>query len=104
MRTARGENSFLNLIVGLAAMMLSAAALSQTTFNGPAGATAIFPTSINAGGDVAGYYFDDDGSHGFFVTGYYVDSTGNYHGFILQGWTDRSAAPRAAFAAHRRRG
>jgi hypothetical protein len=65
MRTARSGNFFLNLIFGLAAMMLSAAAFSQTTFNGPAGATAIFPTSINAGGDVTGYYFDDDGSHGF---------------------------------------
>jgi hypothetical protein len=46
-------------------MVLPIAANSQTTFNGPSGSTAIFPTSINAVGDVVGYYFDSDGSHGF---------------------------------------
>jgi len=64
-RTTGSRKLFLPLVFGLATMALSAAALSQTTFNGPAGTTAIFPTSINAGGDVAGYYFDSDGSHGF---------------------------------------
>jgi hypothetical protein len=67
MRTVGSRNFFLPLAFGLAAMALSAAAVSQTTFNGPAGTTAIFPTSIDAGGDVAGYYFDSDGSHGFIL-------------------------------------
>jgi hypothetical protein len=54
-----------SLAFGLIVISLSTAAISQTTFDGPTGTTAIFPTSINAVGDIAGYYFDTDRNHGF---------------------------------------
>ena len=54
-----------------ASLMLQSAALAQTTNFDVAGATEIYPTSINAGGTVAGYYFTTPP-----VTGYGKDSYG----------------------------
>ena len=66
------------LLLGLALSLLSlstwvttdaqaAASYSFTILDAP-GATSTYPASINASGQVAGYYQDSSGQHGFIAT------------------------------------
>lgn len=63
-----------------------AATYSFTTLDVP-GATSTYPASINASGQVAGYYFDGAGSHGF------IYSNGTFTTLDVPGatWTNLSS-------------
>ncbi len=100
------------LCMSLAAPDVQAATYSFTTFDVP-GATSTHPTSINASGQVTGFYYDSLGQHGFVysggtfttfdvpgaistraasinaggqVTGYYFDNSTS-HGFLYSNGT-----------------